>query len=175
MLLTMKKVASYVRGQGMWWKVRFLLVYLGNPAIFYLFLFIELPIFISVLGEDSWLTTKTVNNVAWLNPLFYLLVTLPVYIGWVGLVSLPARVDMEKLLDNYVSGCALITSIPGILNLFVWCTSGMEGNIMGFVFFLPLLIVVAVNFCLWIDAIRSSLRTPDIISQDGSGPLLDTV
>jgi len=175
----MKKVASYVRGQGMWWKVRFLLVYLGNPAIFYLFLFIELPIFISVLGEDSWLTTKTVNNVAWLNPLFYLLVTLPVYIGWIGLVSLPARVDMEKLLDNYVSGCALIISIPGLLNLFVWCTlAGWKatfGENFGIQIFVFLSIVAVVNFCLWINAIRSSLRTLEIISQDSSGPLLDAV
>ena len=109
-----------------------------------------------------------------------LLVTLPVYIGWIGLVSLPARVDMEKLLDNYVSGCALIISIPGLLNLFVWCTLGGWRatflEISGFILFRLLLIVAVVNFCLWINAIRSSLRGhKDIISQDSFGPLLDAV
>ena len=76
---------------------------------------------------------------------------------------------MEKLLDTYVSGCALIMSIPGLLNLFLWFTVGIEGNIFGFAIFPLLLIVAFVNFCLWIHAIRSSLRTPDT-SQDGSEP-----
>jgi len=53
----------------------------------------------------------------------------------------------------------MVTAIPGLLNLLIWCTGGMEGNIMGFLFFGPMLIAAAINLCMWIFALVNSRQT----------------
>lgn len=171
-ILTMRTIfTSFCRHLAViWilWTVRFCLVYLGNPVIFFFYI-----LFILDLAPDSWPVAKQMGtNVTWLNPITYIVVTLPLYIGWiVGSIGVSSKLggsccfrgnfDSEKFLAWYVSPGAIIASIPGFLNLSIWCTSGMEGNIMGFIFALPMLIAAVVNFVMWIRAIVSSFKDPD--------------
>jgi len=163
------EIRQGVIDNGVWWGVRFFLVYLGNPVIFLLFI-----VTVFELAPDSSLLSKKVStNVTWLNPLTYILVTLPLYMGWiVGLIGLSSNIlgggccfvgnfDYEKFLAWYVSPGAIIASTPGLVNLYIWCTSGMEGNIFGFIFALPLLIAAVVNSVMWIRAFVSSFTRQD--------------
>jgi len=73
------EIRQGVIDNGVWWGVRFFLVYLGNPVIFLLFI-----VTVFELAPDSSLLSKKVStNVTWLNPLTYILVTLPLYMGWI--------------------------------------------------------------------------------------------
>lgn len=141
-------IRDKIERDGMDFLFRFFLVYLGNPIIFILFVLLALPGAI-----------KIVSNVMWLNPIYYILVTLPIYAGWIFIITLPPQVDTKKIFEAYVSNVAICVAIPGLINIFVWCSSGMESNIMGFIFFGPLVIAAIVNMVLWICAMYSSLRT----------------
>jgi hypothetical protein len=106
---------------------------------------------------------KVEVNTDWMNPGLYVLFTLPLYIAWVALQiellpsCFPSRTfDHGALLASYASVGALFAALPGILNLLVFSTSGMEGNVMGFLFALPLLIAIGFYFGMWVHAVLAS-------------------
>jgi len=141
---------NHIRSQDASWIFRFVLVCLGNPVLFFLFLSLR-------QFGDSWFTISRVGfNVDWINPLTYTLVTLPLYSLWISINIIGCRVNLETFLEHYVAIVAIVVSMPGLMNLCVWCTSGMEGNIFGLIFFLPMLIATTINFFLWIRALMNS-------------------
>lgn len=63
----------------------------------------------------------------------------------------PRRFLASKALGN-IPACAV-----GAINLWVFAKDGMEGNVFGFLFALPLLVVVLVSIVVWIvQTIRAS-------------------
>lgn len=96
------------------------------------------------------------TNVNWLNPVTYIAITFPLYIFWLSLQNTFLHIDLETFLESYVSIGAVVAAVPGLYNLFVWCTQGMEGNVFGFLFFLPLLIASIFYLSMWIMALRGA-------------------
>jgi len=166
-----------IEERGAWWIARFFLVYLGNPLLFFFWISV-----FRMAEHDSWLILKDLGgNTRWLNPITYILVTLPLYIAWIfGSIGASAclegsrcfrgNFDSEIYFTWYVTPGAIIASIPGVLNLCVWCTTGMEGNIMGFIFFLPMLIASVVKFVMWIRAFKAAFT-----SHDANEPVQGTI
>ena len=157
-----REVFNHIRSQSVPWKIRFAAVYLGNPVVFFAFLFL-LGIFFSLIparltpSDDSWFVMKEVStNVNWLNPVTYIAITFPLYIFWLSLQNTFLHIDLETFLESYVSIGAVVAAVPGLYNLFVWCTQGMEGNVFGFLFFLPLLIASIFYLSMWIMALRGA-------------------
>ncbi|KAI2509086.1 hypothetical protein MHU86_5334 [Fragilaria crotonensis] len=103
-------------------------------------------------------------NVTWLNPALYVLITFPLYAFWIWLqvtfltlaCSSKCTFDAEIFYNHYVSIVSCLWAIPGLLNMYVWSTSGMEGNVMGFIFALPLLIATLAYIIRWIIALVAS-------------------
>merc|ERR1711862_280425 len=130
----------------------FAAVYLGNPGVFFFYLLLVGTLFEKA---NTWLIAKEVGaNTTWMNPVTYILITFPMYVAWITLQYVHFGFELAEFLEDYVSVGSIIVAIPGLLNLAVWFTSGMEGNVMGFIFALPLLIATAVNLCMWLAALR---------------------
>ena len=154
---TPQEVLAHIRSQGLWWIGRFIVVCLGNPFLF----FLTFPAMLSLVKE-SWLTAKTVDsNITWLNPVTYFLISFSIYIIWISSNCTFFKINLDTFLENYVSVGAIIVSTPGLINLSIFCTVGMEGNAFGFLFVLPLLAAAAVNLCMWIRALRSAWAAQD--------------
>ncbi|KAI2497779.1 hypothetical protein MHU86_16721 [Fragilaria crotonensis] len=164
--------------------IRYSLVYLGNPIIFFLYLSAMANKESSnqygkkILGIIS---VKMVDiNVAWLNPALYVLITLPFYTLWIWLqvtlltlaCSSKCTFDAQIFYDHHTSVAACLWAIPGLYNILVWSTSGMEGNVMGLFFALPLLIATLAYIIMWIMALVASTRNPLDISH--ANPLIDS-
>ncbi|KAI2493989.1 hypothetical protein MHU86_20563 [Fragilaria crotonensis] len=121
------------------------IVYLGNPIVFFLYMF-------TMMNNESEQDGKKIlgitsikrlgDNVSWLNPALYVLITFPLFVFWIWLqVTLLTRAcstkctfDAEIFYNHYVSIVSCLWAIPGLLNMYVWSTCGMEGNVMGFIF-----------------------------------------
>ena len=105
MIQSMKRVVNYVKGQEPRWIIGFTMVYLGNPVVFMLYLCIVGPIsYIFSPFKDSWLMpAREWGGIVWINPVYFILTTLPVYIAWIALIGDCRKIDLDKLLDHYVT------------------------------------------------------------------------
>ena len=164
MLTSINAIVDYGKDKP-WWVAGFVAVYLGNPLVFmaYILAWPDGAQFRGkVLGMMPFKRVST--NTDWMNPLLFVAITLPVYLVWV-LINAEAMkavnacrdrsFDARNYFETYTPWAVAVT-IPGLLNLLVWCTSGMEGNIMGFIFALPLLIAQALYLAMWVYALFSS-------------------
>ena len=159
-MTSIKAIVDYGKDKP-WWVVRFVAVGLGNP-----FVFLVYKDYVTehhkVLGitaiKDVGVHTK------WINPLLFVAVALPYYLVWVlfnveaiRLVTVCSdrSFDASNYFETYTPMAAAV-AIPGLLNLLVWGTSGMEGNVFGFMFFLPLLIAQVLYLAMWVYALCSS-------------------
>ena len=66
--------------------------------------------------------------------------------------------NVDTFCAKYAGPGACAAAIPGLVNLWVWSTEGMEGNVMGFIFAPILLLAAALYVVLWIVAVVSSLE-----------------
>ncbi|KAI2509074.1 hypothetical protein MHU86_5322 [Fragilaria crotonensis] len=145
------------------------IVYLGNPILFFLYAYLFAMSNMESDQEGKKIlgiaTVKKVDlNVVWLNPALYVLITFPLYAFWIWLqvtlltlaCSSKCTFDAEIFYNHYVSIASCLWAIPGLLNMLVWSTCGMEGNLMGFCFFLPLLIATLAYIIMWIIALVAS-------------------
>lgn len=167
-------IRQRIKGRGIWWSVRFFFVYLGNPVVFFLFSLFTA----NVLAFNPWFYTKKIalsTTVTWVNPIAYIIATLPLYMAWIaasiGISStlemsrcIEGNFDSEKFFAWYVSPGAIVASLPGLLNLFIWCTSGMHGILWGLCVG-PMLILAVVHSIMWILAFLSSFTKQDL--EDG--------
>lgn len=154
------------------WSFKLFFIYLGNPFVF-AFYFPMAQALQKVIPSLA-VTTKVDYNTDRISPLLFLLLTLPIYILWViAQVALFLRMkpnfQLSVLLDRMVSNTSLIFAFPGAFNIGVWVGSGMEGNIMGFIFALPLLICAVVYVILWIVSVWAAWSTE---AQASSDPLV---
>lgn len=167
------KRASSVGVQGrIFWSIKYFIVYLGNPILFFLY--------IIGLGERSigpFVTfTKLGYNTNRINILLYLSITFPIYIAWLCLQIIVLRrvhstsFSLDKFLECAASNGSLISSIPGLISLLVFATSGMEGNVFGFLFALPMLLASLSYIILWGDAVFSSCRVREPQKNGGQLP-----
>jgi hypothetical protein len=143
------------------------LVYLGNPIVFIFYL-------LAMSNKESDQDGKKIlgitsikmigTNTAWLNPVLYVLITFPLYAFWIWVqvtlltlrCSSKCKFDAEIFYNHHISVASCLWAIPGLLNILVWSTSGMEGNIMGFFFAPPLLIAILAYIIKWMIAIVAS-------------------
>mmetsp|Transcript_31 Transcript_31/g.68 ORF Transcript_31/g.68 Transcript_31/m.68 type:complete len:183 (+) Transcript_31:279-827(+) len=164
MLTSVKAIVDYGKDKP-WWIAGFVAVYLGNPLVFmgYILSWSDQTKFRGkVLGITVF--KKVSVNTDWMNPLLFVAITFPVYLIWV-LINVEAMkavnvcrdrpFDASSYFETYTPWATAV-AIPGLLNLLVWCTSGMEGNIMGFIFALPLLIAQLLYLVMWVYALFSS-------------------
>jgi hypothetical protein len=155
-----------------YWPLRFLLVYLGNPILFVSY-FGQMSDNTSedgirIFGVKTFTTVST--NVSKLNFAMYVLITLPPYLMWFWaqiriivpfvcfLFGSTHALNVDTFCARQAGVGACLAAIPGLLNMLVWSTEGMEGNIMGFIFALPLLIAAIFYVVLWIDGVCASLE-----------------
>jgi hypothetical protein len=163
------------------WPVRFLAVYLGNPIIFISY--------VALMGfgnssEDvprifGFKTFKYVDtNTAQLNLFLFVLITLPIYVLWfwaqihlivpfyLTVLRSSRTLNVDTYCNHYAGVGACIAASPGLLNMLVWSTSGMEGNVMGFLFALPLLIAVIAYIVMWFVAVCTSIEYQQVLQYD---------
>lgn len=167
MLTSIKAIVDYGKDKPLW-VASFVAVYLGNPLAFVGYLFISTggSSFSQgkVLGITAFKSVST--NTTRMNPWLFVAVTFPVYLLWVlfnvwAIKAVNVCRDRSFDANNYVETYmhppwAAAVAIPGLLNLLVWSTGGMEGNVIGFVFALPLLIVSVLYLAMWVYALFSS-------------------
>jgi hypothetical protein len=162
------------------WPLRFLAVYAGNPVVFVAY-FMAMSNNtgedgLAVLGIKTFRTVET--NTSWMNPFLFVMITFPLYLLWFyaqiswivpGLLSVcwsSRALKIDAFCANYAGPGALIAAAPGLLNAFVWITSGMEGNIMGFLFALPLLVATGAYVVMWFVVVCTSLEYRSVQSYD---------
>ena len=159
-LTSIKAIGDYGKDKP-WWVARFVAVCLGNPLAFFGY-FGYVTQHHEVLGITAFKDLG--GNIFWMNPLLFVAVTFPIYLLWV-LFNVEAiravtvcsdrSFDANNYFETYTPRAAAV-AIPGLLNLLVWGTSGMEGNVFGFMFFLPLLIAQVLYLAMWVYALCSS-------------------
>jgi hypothetical protein len=162
------------------WPLSFLAVYLGNPLIF-LSYFVAMSDNTSKDGKTilGIKTFKTVSiNTSWMNPFLYVLITFPLYLLWfyaqlnwivpsLLFVCRSSRtLNIDKFCANYAGPGACIAAAPGLLSMQAWITSGMEGNIMGFLFFVPLLAAAGAYIAMWFVVVGTSLDCRPVLTYD---------
>jgi len=140
--------------------LKMLCIYLGNPTVFLVYLF---TIGKGSLGGDGTpilgypTFTKVSTNVHRMNLAIYLLLTFPLYVLWIalqaGALASVSSFNPQIFWSIHISWWMLALSIPGLLNLAVWSFQGMEGNIFGFIFGLPMLGATAGYIGFWIYAL----------------------
>jgi hypothetical protein len=176
---TSAAVLEFARGHP-YWPLRLLAVYLGNPIVFLSYMLAmgdgTNQDGKTILGFKAFKTVST--NTSQINFFLFLLITLPLYVLWFyaqvnwivpGLLFVfrsSRTLSIDKFCTNYAGVGACIASTPGLLNMFVWSTSGMEGNVMGFIFALPLLVAVIAYVAMWFVAVCSSLEYQQVLSYD---------
>jgi hypothetical protein len=176
-------IAEYA-GSHPYWPARFLLVYLGNPIVFVSYFgAMSNSTFEDGVRIFGIRTFRTVGfNISRVNIFLYVLITSPLYALWFwtqarvlipllcNLVGSTHVLNIETFCAKYAGPGACAAAVPGLVNLWVWSTEGMEGNAMGFIFALPLLIAAVFYVVLSIAAAVSSLERPDqAMYESGSG------
>lgn len=106
------------------------------------------------------------SNVSKINLGLYLIITFPLFLTWYAaqlklLPILCSKMTRQTFnLDRFIAGqtccCMVYWAIPGLINLFTWSTDGMEGNIMGMIFALPLLVTSVISVIKWFADVFSS-------------------
>jgi len=143
------------------------LVYLGHPILFFGYLFLLLDK--TIAGVNA--STKVSTNVYRINICLYIAVTLTVFLVWlviqVEVFKRFSGFQVDQFLSRQASVPSLLAAIPGLLNLYVWTGQGMEGNVFGFLFFLPLLIASVMYVILWIVCAVESF-VPRVVSMEES-------
>jgi hypothetical protein len=164
-------VLEFIRGHP-YWALRFLLVYLGNPILF--------VAYFAALAGRSYDASRTLLGIKTFKPVatntcrinigMFVLVTLPLYLLWffiqlsvipVLFRASPHTLNVGTFCAHYAGLGACLAAIPGVLNMHVWSTSGMEGNVMGFAFALPLLVAAGAYVVLWFVAVCTSFEVYD--------------
>jgi hypothetical protein len=162
------------------WPVRFLAVYLGNPLLFIAYML--------AMGDSAsqdgkaifgFKTFKTVAfNTSRINLILYVLITLPLYVAWfwaqihwivpffLWLLRSSRTLNVDTFCARQAGVGACTAAIPGLLSLLVWSTTGMEGNAMGFLFALPLLVAAIAYTIMWFVAVCSSLEYQQVLQYD---------
>jgi hypothetical protein len=155
-------------------------VYLGNPLLFIAYML--------AMGDSAsqdgktifgFKTFKTVAfNTSRINLFLYVLITLPLYAAWfwaqihcivpffLWLLRSSRTLNVDAYCARQAGVGACIAAIPGLLSMLVWSTTGMEGNVMGFLFALPLLVAAIAYIILWFVAICSSLEYQQVLQYD---------
>jgi hypothetical protein len=124
---------------------RFLFVSIGHPILFILYLFLfangslgGLPV--ELFGYKSF--SKVSTNVYRINLVFFIIYSVLAYYIWLYIQVLIYRairkIDIHTFINGKLSIGPTIISGLGYINLFFWIL-GMEGNVFGFIFALPLL------------------------------------
>jgi hypothetical protein len=173
-------IAEYA-GSHPYWPARFLLVYLGNPILFVSYFGAMSDNTsedgVRILGVRTFRTFDV--NISRVNVALYVLVTFPMYALWFWtqarvlipllcyLLGSTRVLNVDTFCAKYASAGACAAAVPGLVNLWVWSTEGMEGNAM-VVFVLPLLIAAVFYVALWIVAVVSSLER-QVVQLDGVG------
>lgn len=153
--------------QHPFWLVKMAPIYLGNPVVFFSYgalAKVVSPVLSPVIKIklDS-LFTQVCTNVHKITSFpAYVAVTLPFYVAWLfAQVALWTKVFpgfcTTHFLAQQASLGSLLSAVPGLVNLYVFCTEGMEGNVFGFIFALPMFIATCCNFCIWGWSIENSL------------------
>lgn len=158
---------GHLNAQGTLWFIKFFMVYLGHPILFFLFFF--------GLGKKSFGPFMTFTilgfNTPRINIVLYLLITFPIYITWlyleiIVLIRVHSTFSLEKFLECVTSNASTVLSIPGILNLLVFATTGMEGDVFGVFFAVPLLLTSLSYLVLWGDTVICSCRETEPQNHD---------
>lgn len=118
---------------------------------------------VTYFGVESF--CKVGANVYKIHLGLYLLLTFPVYLLWSlaipSILSLRRSFCLETYLRSRVSNKSLFFALPGLLNLYVWSSEGMEGNVFSFLFGLPLLGASLGYFINWVDDVIKSFQRSD--------------
>jgi hypothetical protein len=172
-------VLEFARGHP-GWPVRFVAVYLGNPLIFIAYM-LAMGDSASQDGKSicGFKTFKTVAfNTSRINLILYVLITLPLYAAWfwaqihwivpffLWLLRSSKTLNVDTYCARQAGVGACLAAIPGLLSMLVWSTTGMEGNVMGFLFALPLLVAAIAYIILWFVAVGSSLEYQQVLQYD---------
>lgn len=130
----------------------------GNPLVFGLYMTCS-PRLASVLGTEA--SFKVDTNVRRINVPLFLFFSFTLYVCGVYLhVALHravTRFNARVMFSYAFSPWSLLLSLPGLFNFYVWAWVGMEGNVFGFLFVLPLLITQFLTCVHWIFAMRKGL------------------
>ncbi len=126
--------------------LKYLLTYLGHPILFLAFLF---TVGKGSLGRDSLsffgiqTFTSVSTNTHKMHLGLYLMITLPIFLVWsigsVQILSMFSSFKVDTFLRLQTGYWCLLLAAPGLFNLYVWSSDGMEGNIFGFIFGFPML------------------------------------
>jgi hypothetical protein len=164
----MNELIEIAKQRPVWSIIGCSLVYLGNPIVFFSYVGAvsneESDDGKKILGITSIKKVENTINVAWLNSALYVLITFPLYVFWIWvqvtlltlICSSKCTFAAEIFYNHLISVGSCLWAIPGLLNMYVWSTSGMEGNVMGFLFALPLLISTLAYIITWIIALVAS-------------------
>lgn len=117
---------------------------------------------VTLLGITA--ATKTSGNVISLNPFLFVPLALAIFsilfmLNFIILQRIRKDLTFEAYKSKRLAGWSLIPCLIGALNLFVWI-GGMEMNIFGFVFTLPLLFALLIQFIGWSSQNWQLLRKP---------------
>lgn len=126
---------------------RFALVAIGNPFVFWAcwaFFIKNQPA--KIFGYEICSIIST--NVYRINFVLFLLFALLVYAGWLAMLTcifkiIKSKLNIEKFINAKLNFISIIISIFGYFNISFWF-DGMEGNIFGFIFFLPMFLLKGV-------------------------------
>lgn len=161
------------RGAGWTFKsiCLFLIQSVFNPIIFFIYIFT-----IGAAGMDpgswSWeikTFTAVETNVYVINLGLFLPFALLVYTGFLALDVYWHRRSLKTFawpqwLKLRFSWWSLLTNLPAIGNLVMW-SLGMEYNVFGFIFVLPMLMGSTANMVLWVNATRRLALAPSTVQR----------
>lgn len=132
------------------WILRIFIIFLGHPIVLLCYLF-------SLSGKEiSGVKTFTQvkPDVTKINLGLYVALTLPVFFFWlliqlIVLNSSFTSFDMDKFLSYETSLLSEIVAIPGMVNLWIFATDGMDGHTFCCFFFVPMVIASIGYVVLW--------------------------
>lgn len=131
-----------------------ILRYLGNPAVFFAWYWLasESTAVEQVLGAPAFEVVDTA--VVRMNFVVFVACTAPVYLCIIGLHALAGRAisrfNAREFFRTSFGRVSLLLTIPGLLNLWSWCSDyGMEMNIMGILVAPTLLLWTLFTFAYW--------------------------
>lgn len=132
------------------WILRIFIIFLGHPLVFLCYLFSLSGKEIS--GVETFTQVKPgVNKI---NLGLYVALTLPIFLYWlliqiIVLNSSFTSFDMDKFLSYETSLLSEIVAIPGMVNLWIFATDGMDGHTFCCFFFVPMVIASIGYVVLW--------------------------
>lgn len=130
--------------------LKFLYSAFGNILIFFFYLFVIGRRWASP-ENNQWFDPffRVETNVDRINPLLFIPLALILYGTWLGIqygiMRLYRSFDFNEFLNEKFTTPYLLAMAFGWLNILIFLVPGMEWNVFGFLFFLPLLIIAAIT------------------------------